>query len=147
MDWLLELLLIDEADRLNVKGLEVMSDLYDWRKMGLVLIGMPGIEKKLSRYAQLYSRVGFVHQFRSLHIEEVRKILEEKWKDLEIQLNIGDFADEEAMAAILRTTGGNFRLVERLLMQIERLLVVNDMKMVTKEFVDAARENLIIGIS
>ncbi len=45
-----------------------------------MLIGMPGIEKRLACYAQFYSRVGFVHEFRSLGGEELRFVLACQWQ-------------------------------------------------------------------
>ena len=42
-------------------------------------------------------------------------------------------------------TGGTFRVIHRLLMQIERILEINQMQTVTKEVVEAARENLMLG--
>ena len=45
------------------------------------------------------------------------------------------------------TSGGNFRLLNRLLTQVERILEINALPTVTKEVVEAARENLVIGHS
>ncbi len=140
-----ELIVVDEADRLKMQTLEQLRDLYDRNGLGLVLIGMPGIEKRLARYPQLYSRVGFVHQYRTLSPEEMRFILVHKWEQLGLALNPDDFTDAAAIAAIARTTGGNFRLIQRLFTQIERILQINDLKLITKEVVEAARENLVIG--
>jgi hypothetical protein len=44
-------------------------------------------------------------------------------------------------------TGGNFRLLTRLLTQIERVLQVNDLHLISNEVVEAARDSLVIGTS
>jgi len=51
----------------------------------------------------------------------------------------------EAIAAILRITGGNLRLVVRSLTQIARIPEFNAAETVTVEIVDAACELLVIG--
>lgn len=48
-----ELLVVDEADRLSAAALEHLRDRFDRQTLGLLLIGMPGIEKRLSRYPAL----------------------------------------------------------------------------------------------
>ena len=138
------LILIDEADRLRMASLEQVRAIFDASEVGIVLVGMPGLEKRLARYAQFYSRIGFVHEFRPLGTTEVRRLLAQRWTPVGVNLPEQPWA-EEAIAAVIRITGGNFRLLNRLLTQLERILEINSLRQVTKEAVDVARESLVIG--
>ena len=140
-----ELVIVDEAQRLKMAALEQLRDLYDRLNFGLVLVGQPGLEKSLARYPQLYSRVGFAHQFRVLSEEETRWLLQQRWSHLGMNIRVDDFTDAEALATIVRITAGNFRVIHRLLMQIERILEINHLNTVTKEVVEKARERLVLG--
>jgi hypothetical protein len=51
----------------------------------------------------------------------------------------------EVIASLIRMTGGNFRLLTRLLTQIERVLNVNNLHLVSTGVVEAARDSLVIG--
>ena len=139
------LIMIDEADRLKASALEQIRDIYDRLGKGIILIGMPGIEKRLSRYSQLYSRVGFIHQAKALKNDEIYKIIEDKWQDFWPQEN-GGSQKKETISAIIRITRGNFRLLNRLMMQIDRIMEVNHFDFINKEAVETAREFLIIGL-
>lgn len=138
------LIVIDEADRLKMSALEQIRDIFDRSGVGVVLIGMPGIEKRLARYPQLYSRIGFVHEFRCLAETEVRGLLTQGWLPDGVALP-GGISDEEALVAVLRITEGNFRLLNRLLAQIARVLAINNLQRVTLAVVQVARESLVIG--
>jgi len=136
------LILVDEADRLKIISLEQMRAIFDAGGTGLVLIGMPGIEKRMARYAQFYSRIGFVHEFRPLNGSEMRRLLTKGWTPPGVRLPV---LDAEAVTGVIRITGGNFRLFERLLTQIERIIEINALSQVSKDVVEAARESLVIG--
>jgi hypothetical protein len=100
------LVMIDEADRLKMNTLEQIRDIFDQGGIGVVFMGMPGIEKRLSRYPQLYARVGFVPAFRPLSAAPVRELLHQKWRPSGVVLPAEGVTDEEALAAIIRVTGG-----------------------------------------
>lgn len=139
------LVIVDEADRLKTAALEQLRDAYDRCGFGVVLVGMPGLEKTLARYPQLYSRVGFVHRFSTLRPEEASRLIEEHSAELGVELPEGAFSDEAAVAAIVRMSGGNIRLIRRLLQQVERVMRVNGLSAATADVVDVARESLVIG--
>ena len=90
---------------------------------------MPGIDKRMARYPQLFSRVGFAHHYRPLQDQELTFVLTRR--DLGLSLDDADFTDTQAVAAIVRMTGGNFRLLHRLFVQIERILRLNELTVIT----------------
>ena len=142
---LVELLIVDEADRLKTPSLEQLRAHHDRTGIGLILIGMPGIERRLARYPQLYSRIGFAHEYRALSSDELTFVLEHHWAAIGLTLSAGDFTDAEAISAVARITNGNFRLVQRLFAQITRILEINAITTISREVVETAREALIIG--
>ena len=144
-DSMIELIIIDEAERLSTSALEHLRDMFDRTPIGLMLIGMPGIEKRLARYPQLYSRVGFAHHYRPLQDDELTFVLTRHWRQLGLSLDSTDFTDTQAMAAISRITRGNFRLLHRLFVQMERILRMNELHVITEDVVEAARSTLVIG--
>jgi DNA transposition AAA+ family ATPase len=140
-----EMLIFDEAERLSVTALEFIRDIFDRRGVGVILIGMPGMEKRLSRYEQLYSRVGFAHHYRPLQGDELSFVLTRHWRKLGLTLDEADFTDTQAIASIARITGGNFRLLHRLFVQIERVMKINGLTVISDDVVAAARSTLVIG--
>lgn len=141
----IDLVIVDEVDRLKTQTIEILRDIYNQNDIGLVLIGMSGIEKRLSRYPQLYSRVGFSHEYKKMGTTELKHILEYKWHELGLTISYENYDNYEAVNSIIKLSNGNFRLVQRLFSQIERIMGINNLEKVTTEVVQAARESLIIG--
>ncbi|WP_255440698.1 AAA family ATPase [Paracoccus sp. MC1854] len=139
------MLIVDEADRLSIASLEHMRDLYDRYGFGLILMGMPGLEKKFARYPQLYSRIGFVHEFKPLREAEMRLVAARHGAVFGIIFDQESLGGIEAPAAVIRLTRGNLRLAERLLAQMRRIMDINAATEVTLEVVEAARDRLVIG--
>jgi len=129
----------DGSWTLTTTALQWPRDQFDGRGIELILIGMPGIDKRMARYSQLFSRVRFAHHYRPLQDQELTFVLTRRWRDLGLLLDDADFTDAQAVAAvaaIVRMTGGNFRLLHRLFVQIERILRLNELTVITEDVVE-----------
>ena len=134
-----KVIIIDEAERLRPEAFELVREMYDSGRTNFIFIGMPGIEKTMSRFPQLCSRIGFVHQFKNMGSQELKFILENHLEKLNYTFKDDDYNDQEVISTILRITNGNFRLVDRVIKQAIRIMKVNCMTTITKEILDSAR--------
>ena len=83
---------------------------------------MPGIEKRLPRYPQLYSSIGIGHKFDKLIEDKIHHIMEYKWEELRLSIQLEYFANYEAVTSIIKIISENFRLIQKIFTQIERIL-------------------------
>ncbi len=139
------LLIIDEADRLKFPSLELVRDIYDRGKgsVGVVLIGMPGIERRIKRLGQLHSRVHLAYEFEALNADDTRRFIAQKWQNLGLPL----FADDAVSSTIMRIANGNFRVLNRIFTEIVRLQKLNCLPLITPDLIETARDGLLLGVA
>lgn len=85
-----------------------------------------------------------MHEFRPLVAAEVKEVLA-GWRPAGLALPADRLADVDAVAALIRATGGNFRLLDRLLAHVARILAINRLGVMTPAVIEAACEGLVIG--
>jgi len=129
-------LIVDEGDRLKTNRLEQLH-FFDRSELGVTLIGMPGFDRQLARYPQL-SRIGIAHQYKPLDPEEIPTVIAHYWQQLGVPETEVD-PDGEVVATIVGVTGGNFRLIERLMTQVGRLMDINGFDDISLDLITAAR--------
>ena len=66
--------------------------------MGLILVGMPGREKRLAWYPQRYAWVGFVHQYRALDRGEQQDLLVQQGSQWKSPKGVERTIEKEALA-------------------------------------------------
>ena len=106
---------------------------------------MPGFDRQLARYPQLYSRIGFAHQYQPLDPDDIPTVLAQYWDQLGLPFDPVNSDYAETANAVTQITGGNFRLIGRLMTQIARVMAINQLESITPEVVHAARQILVIG--
>ena len=67
------------------------------------------------------------------------------WDQLGLTFDPANSDHAETANAVTQITGGNFRLIERLMTQIARVMSINQLETITPDVVHAARQILVIG--
>lgn len=80
------LILVDEADPLHMNSLEQIRSIFDEGTAGLVLICMPGIEKRIAPAFRNSTRASAFFMSPSLDAEQVQTLLESKWAPVGVNL-------------------------------------------------------------
>lgn len=112
------LLIVDEAELLAYKSLEIIRRIHDMAKIGVVLAGMPRLRANLrgkkGEYKQLYSRIGFVGDLSDRLPEEDIGLLSQA------TIGTSDFNDK-----LYKASHGNARRLNKLLRGVNRMAQIN----------------------
>lgn len=142
----IQLVIIDEANRLKFQTLEHIRDLFDQLKIGVIFMGLHGFERVISCLPQFRSRVGFRHEFKPLTVDEMSSLIEsEAFAELRLGLATKKFESKETSNKLARATSGNMRSLNRLCLQIRRIMRINKLEVITDDVIEAARKAIIIG--
>ena len=137
------LILVDEADRLKVPSWSNFAICSTVMKSRFILIGMPG--SRNGWHAILSSTPAWASFMPSAaYALKNPGTAGRTFAEMGLTLPASGITDKEAVAAIIRITGGNFACCAAS-SQIERLLGINQFLAATAAVVEAARENLVIG--
>lgn len=129
------LLVIDEADKLvskyTQKKMEILRGIFDQSDVGLVIAGEPKLEAQIKTYlVRMANRVDFYASLRGLTPGEVESYLSD------FQLTPDAMTELKARACNMQT--GCFRLLDRTLSNIQRILSESGEELITPKIIEQA---------
>ncbi len=135
------LLIIDEADKLlaspSKRRIEILRSVFDQSTLGVVFAGEPGLREQIeNQLPRLANRIGPYYKLEGLTAQEVRQYLE------------GFDIDEDALKELTRRAcnarNGCFRLLDRTLRNVFRLLGQQEDQRITLNVIDAACDMMLL---
>lgn len=128
------LIIIDEAEHLPYKALELLRRVYDKANVGILLIGMPrltdNLRGKAHDFKQLYSRVG-VHA----RLEK----LKEQDSELIVKTVLPETNNNGIWKTFHRESNENIRVLIKLLKRAHRVAEINNVELSDSVIKEAAR--------
>jgi hypothetical protein len=128
----IDLLVVDEVDRLPSGCLEVLRDFRARYRFGLMLLVRPGGLPRLWHMGPLASQGGMVHLFQSLSHGATRQILERQVQQWGVKV------EEKGLEVFVDCTRGHFATMSNVLEQLSYLIDYRGVVTLTGEIVDLA---------
>lgn len=133
------LIIIDEAEHLPYRALELIRRVHDKAEVGVALVGMPRLKSNLqgdpNHYAQLYSRIGSFRKINVLSDSDVQSL---------VLARMGSVGDD-VIAALRKACRANARTLVKIMRWCKELSKLNDNCAITPEVVTAAAELVVIA--
>lgn len=130
------LIIIDEAEHLPYKALDLVRRIYDKANVGILLVGMPRLIMNLRgekrQYAQLFSRVGITTKLIGLTQSDMKEIIRSVLPE-----------SREVYKQLYESCVGNTRVLVKLLVRAIKLAQINNTK-IDKEIINASINQIII---
>lgn len=112
------LIIIDEAEHLPYKALELLRRIHDKGNIGILLVGMPvlvsNLRGKKGQYEQLYSRIGMAARLNNLLPSDTETIVNSLINQ-----------DARIWKSFHEASYGNTRILTKLLMRAKRVAEIN----------------------
>ena len=134
----LEVLIVDKAQRLPLKCLEVIADFGKKHGIGIVLIGLPGFDRRIRNYQPIDNYVGFYHVFNTPRTEELRAILEARWQCPEITF------EDSAVQLLQKVTNSNIQKLVNINAEMSRVCELSSVTIITPDLVTLASKTLLL---
>lgn len=110
-----EVLIIDEADRLKPKTFADVRDIFDKLEISVVLVGTDRLDAVIKRDEQVYNRFRACHRFGKLAGVEFKNTVE-VWEQRVLRLPVAsNLASKEMLKLLGEATGGYIGLLDMLL--------------------------------
>ena len=110
-----EMLIIDEADRLKPKTFAEVRDIFDNLEIAVILVGTDRLDAVIKRDEQVYNRFRACHRFGKMTGEDFKRTIE-IWEKKVLQLPVASNLSSKTMLKILgEATGGYIGLLDMIL--------------------------------
>ena len=135
------LLIIDEADKLinkyTQKKMEILRGIFDQSDVGIVIAGEPRLETELkSSLTRFANRMDFYYKLKGLSPQEVKDYME--------GYDVDDAAMMEFISRATNAQTGCFRLLDRTLNNVIRILKENGQTQITMKIVNQASNMMML---
>jgi len=121
----LDILIIDESERLSRDTLDLVRSIFDTTRLPILLIGMVDILQKLRSHKKFYSRIGIAYHYTALSFEQCEQYLG-TFHPLLNQHGKINGSNGNLIEFIFKSTNGEFRRINRLIKQADRLRITNN---------------------
>lgn len=136
----LELVIINNAHRLSFDCLEVTNDFRKKYNIGIVLLAVPGFDRKIRLFDPVGCDVALYHEYSPPRAEELRQILEIRWHKEAVAI------EDAAITIIEEVTRSNIQKALNIQTEIERVRGINSISIISPELVEAASKSLLLDL-